>query len=55
MEALKDRGVKIGVATSVAKAYWEAAEIYPEGSNDSLTLTAEQLDLLESFSGLTKG
>jgi hypothetical protein len=47
---LRDRGVKIGTATSVAKAYWEKAEVYPESANSKLKLTKEQNRLLSLFS-----
>ncbi len=42
---LAARGVKIGVASSVAAAQWAAAEIYPR-NNPVLPLTAEQKGLL---------
>ena len=35
---LRERGVKIGVATSVRAAQWSAAEIYPEQHNNVLIL-----------------
>ena len=37
---VKDRGVKIGIATSVRKAQWEPAEVYPRSNNSLLVLTA---------------
>jgi len=46
---LRKRGVKIGIATSVAKYYWAEAEIYPHKINDKLELTREQVRLLELF------
>lgn len=46
---LRKRGVKIGIATSVAKQYWEKAEIYPHRTNDELKLTTEQTGLLKLF------
>jgi len=46
---LEKRGVKIGVATSVAKSFWEEAEIYPNQTNRILELTREQIRLLELF------
>jgi len=46
---LRKRGVKIGIATSVAKSYWTEAEIYPHKTNDKLELTREQARLLELF------
>jgi hypothetical protein len=47
---LRMRGVKIGTATSVAKAYWEKAEIYPKQVDKTLKLTPEQIQLIELFS-----
>jgi len=46
---LKRRGVKIGIATSVAKPYWTEAETYPNVTNDKLELTKEQVRLLDLF------
>lgn len=46
---LRKRGVKIGIATSVAKYYWTEAEIYPHKINDKFELTTEQARLLELF------
>lgn len=48
---LDKRGVKIGVATSVRKAYWLAAELYPVGRCPLLTLSARKRELLGLFSG----
>ena len=48
---LRARGIKIGVATSVARRYWDDAEVYPSQTNDSLVLTAEQRSVLEMFKG----
>ena len=50
VEALKTRGAKIGVATSVAKQYWEEAEIFPSTNSSQLRLNDEQRTLLEEFS-----
>ena len=47
---LKRRGVKIGVATSVAKSYWEEAEIYPRKTSGEMELTQEQVRLINLFS-----
>lgn len=49
LPALRARGLKIGVATSVAKAFWDAAEIYPEPRNSRLVMTPEQHSLLKLF------
>lgn len=49
VEALKKRGLKIGVATSVAQRYWRDTEIYPEARNRILHLSDEQRRLLALF------
>jgi hypothetical protein len=41
--------VKIGVASSVRAAQWEAAQIYPEQRNQALTLQPAQVELLRQF------
>lgn len=46
---LKPRKIKIGVATSVANRYWEAAEIYPKQKNRTIYLTEKQKQLLTLF------
>lgn len=46
---LKRSGVKIGVATSVKRALWDAAEIYPTPRNLALVLTDEQRSSLALF------
>lgn len=43
------RGIKFGVAASVAKTLWEAAEIYPEQRNRSLIITEYQRQMLALF------
>jgi len=48
MNKLRERGVKVGVATSVRNEAWEAAEIYPR-SKGILQLNGEQRQLLELF------
>ena len=50
VNSLKRLGVKIGIATSVAKSYWEKAEIYPRQAKRILELTKEQKELLGLFS-----
>jgi hypothetical protein len=40
--ALEATGVKVGVATSVRVAQWNAAEIYPRSTNPALVLTDRQ-------------
>lgn len=47
--ALARRGVKIGTATSVAKQFWQAAEIYPNPYNSIFMLTEQQKEILSHF------
>jgi hypothetical protein len=49
LEALKRRQVKIGVATSVLKADWEAARLYPPSQNSPMRLSEAQLAMLALF------
>jgi hypothetical protein len=49
LEALKFRGVKIGVATSVSKQYWDEAEIYPNPTNKRYIMTENQRNSLALF------
>ncbi len=44
-----ERGVKRGVASSVVKQQWEAAQIYPIACNPVLTVTSDQAELLSLF------
>lgn len=46
---LGKRGVKLGIATSVAQLYWAEAEIFPREINDRLKLTKEQVRWLKLF------
>ena len=46
---LGNRGVKIRVATSVARKYWDSAEIFPHQTNKKFILTKKQCELLRSF------
>ena len=48
---LKRSGVKIGVATSIRKAYWESAEIYHRRQNREYFMTESQMVLLAMFRG----
>ena len=48
LEELRNRGVKIGVATSVARGYWEAAEMFPKPSSRALVLSDSQREMLNS-------
>jgi hypothetical protein len=52
---LTSRAVKIGVATSVRKAYWEAAQVYPPRPMSTLQLTGDEIALLRLFSAGTEG
>ena len=47
---LKQRKLKIGVATSVRQAYWEQAEIYPMARCSNYSLTTPQREMLTLFS-----
>jgi hypothetical protein len=47
---LAQSGTKIGVASSVRKAYWIDAEVYPTPRNQLLVLSAEQRGMLALFS-----
>lgn len=49
IEKLQERKLKIGTATSVAKIFWETAEVYPNSKNNSLILTEEQKGLIKLF------
>ena len=46
---LCERGVKLGVATSVVTAEWESARIYPVASSSPLELTRVQEDHIRFF------
>ena len=41
--------VKIGVATSIRRQFWDAAEIFPSANNPMFHLTSEQRSMLEMF------
>jgi hypothetical protein len=43
------RGVKRGVASSVLKQQWIAAEIYPSSTNAQLAVTSQQGEQLKLF------
>jgi hypothetical protein len=43
------RGVKRGVASSVIKQQWTAAEIYPSPTNTQLPVTSQQAEQLKLF------
>ena len=46
-----ERGVKRGVASSVVKRQWEAAEIFPAPGNPIVTISPLQAKMLELFRG----
>jgi hypothetical protein len=46
---LVERGVKIGIATSVRAVQWSQAQIYPEANNSLLVLSQTQRSQLEIF------
>ena len=49
VNTLAARGSKLGIASSVPRQYWEAAEIYPVQRNDRLPLSDEQRATLSLF------
>ena len=49
IDRLRDRGVKLGVATSVREVEWKAARIYPVSSGSPLTLKQAQQDAIRLF------
>jgi hypothetical protein len=49
LQELGQRGVKVSVATSVRKATWEAAMIYPHNNNPAYVLTELQRQQLALF------
>ncbi len=49
IDILHERGVKVGIATSVIKQLWEGAEIYPQQRNNTLILSNEQCNMLDLF------
>ena len=51
VERLRQRGVKIGVATSVVSAEWEAVRIYPPSRDVPLQITEDQERMLKLFEG----
>lgn len=46
---LAKRNLKIGIAASVAKEFWDQAEIFPDRNNKELVLNGEQLRQLRLF------
>lgn len=49
VQELLSRNLKVGVATSVAARYWDAAEVYPTNRCDLLVLNEQQCDWLKGF------
>ena len=49
VERLRERGVKIGTATSVRRHLWDDAMIYPLPNNPALRLTPGQISMIEMF------
>ena len=49
MESLKERGVKIGTATSVVRHLWNSAEIYPTHNQTDFQLSPIQMKMLDQF------
>lgn len=45
----RDRGVKIGIASSVPTALWDRAEIYPRATNATYVVDGGQADRLRLF------
>jgi len=54
LRELRDRGVKIGIATSVRVGDWKAAEVFPLQANQALVLSDDQRDALKLFAGQTE-
>ncbi len=50
LDALRAQGLKIGVATSVRRGYWQEAEIFPRQRSRNLLLSQEQQGALALFS-----
>jgi hypothetical protein len=46
---LEERGVKIGIASSIRKYQWDAAEIYPSPKNLQYKIKDSQANLLKLF------
>jgi hypothetical protein len=48
---LEDRGVGVGIASSVRKGDWEPNEVYPDSRSRHLVLTETQRELIRLFEG----
>ena len=49
LAAVDERGVNVGIATSVQRALWSAAEVYPRSTSPVLAITEQQRRLLDLF------
>jgi len=49
LRILGSRSVKVGIATSIRREYWEGAEIYPTSHNKQLILSDRQKEMLALF------
>lgn len=49
VDTLEVRGVRVGIASSVRRNLWEAAEIYPGNHSDRYRITLQQRELLDLF------
>ena len=49
LDRLEERGVKIGIATSVIEEEWRKARIYPVSQNPSMQLSKDQQEVLRLF------
>jgi hypothetical protein len=49
VDRLKGRGLKVGIAASVSKEFWEEAEIYPQNKSQRLVLDVQQRQMLAMF------
>jgi len=47
---LRNKGTKVGTATSVSDDLWRAAELYPEAKSEMYAMTDEQRAMLQLFS-----
>ena len=49
VERLRAAGTRLGVATSIRQAEWQAAQIYPHANNGLLPVSADQYQALTLF------
>ena len=50
IESLRERGVKIGTATSVVRRLWDSAEVYPQQTYKDFIVSDKQIEKLILFS-----